>query len=90
MKMDITMDALCGVIVVGNSTNLKHSKATSRTPNRPSKATKSAKSPWWKFEERGTGVNIDYRDLRERSIHKFRGSSFEADLIMSRLTIETP
>lgn len=53
------------VIIVGHSTNLKRSKATSRTPNRPSKATKSAKSPWWKFEERGTGVSIDYRDLRE-------------------------
>lgn len=82
MKMDITMDALCGVIIVGHSTNLKRLKATSRTPNRPSKATKSAKSPWWKFEERGTVVNVDYRDLRERSIHMFRGSSFEADLIL--------
>lgn len=45
MEIEIKMQALCGVTIVEHSTNLKRSKATSRTPNLPAKATKSAKSP---------------------------------------------
>ena len=53
-------------------------------PNRPVRATKSVRSPQWKFEASGTGVNLDHRGVREGSI--FNKCCFDIERPRSRST----